>query len=308
MAPSQPQCADRPLHPACSDVRRLSRGAMRRQQRQQRQQQQRAKPAGNGLPNRWLAADTCSLCGHDTKRLMQRDPGQRQGQAGQQQAKQPAQAAQSSQQQAAAGQADTVVPALPASSDMPPAQPPTEADIAGTAMQHGAAPPLPIDQQQGGHLVGVQQQRQEQQQRQGQQGQQPLLLQQQKEEQVLQAAPLQLVAAAQSLGTEDVAGHRVGGFLKVADTQLPAASDGQQSVEDGEMGSGEEAAAVPHGSCSGESPPEKRRRLSWSDQLQAVRLIDRAPRPQPKKLVSWHRLARSWKAAKLSLAHGGGGG
>ena len=211
---------------------------------------------------------------------MQRDPGQRQGQAGQQQAQQP-QAAQSSQQQAAAGQANTVVPAPPAPSDVPPAQQPaqapTEADIAGTAMQHSAAPPLLIDQQHRGHLVGVQQQQQEQ-----QQGQQllPPPLQQQ-----------QLIAAAESLGTEDVGG----GCLKVAGMQSLAGSGGQQSVEDGELG-------------SGESPPEKRRRLSWSDQLQAVRLIDRAPRPQPKKLVSWHRLARSWKAAKLSLAHGGGGG
>ena len=131
-------------------------------------------------------------------------------------------------------------------------------------------------------------------------------MQQQKQQldEVLQEAPLQLAPAAQSLGTEAAEG----GCLGMSHLPLPAAtSSGQQSGEDGEVASDSEAAAVPHGSRRGESPPGKRRRLSWSDQLQAVRLIDRAPRPHPRKLVSWHRLARSWKAAKLSLGHGGGG-
>ena len=83
----------------------------------------------------------------------------------------------------------------------------------------------------------------------------------------------------------------------------PAAENGNgtdQAGEPGDSDSGGHAAGTP-GVVADEEPPRKRRRLSWSDNLQQVKVIDRAPRPQLRKVYSWHRLARSWKAASFRL-------
>ena len=55
------------------------------------------------------------------------------------------------------------------------------------------------------------------------------------------------------------------------------------------------------GEHTGKVQPEaERRRLSWSDELQSVRLIPpRSVERQRKHSVAWHRLARTWKAYPL---------
>ena len=295
------QCFGRPAAhppptppPGCSEVRKLPRAAVRRQLAQKEAAQQRGRGGGQEV-SRWVSVSTCGMCQHVVKRLVQRPPGQ-QPQA-QQQRKQaltpqkpPAQQQQQQQQQQQVRQA-APQPAQPQQAAEPAPEPAGELPAGSQAeAQQPAASQVAVIQEQ------------QQQQRQEQSAEQPA-------EQQEQAEPMSWAAVQEEWGlahkqaAAEMAAEQ-GGAQPAAGEQAAAAEfEGEEEEQQQEAAAAEEAAEGGQ-----QAAPRKKRRLSWSDQagaqLQNVRLIDRAPRPQLRKIYSWHRLARSWKAAKFSVPRG----
>ncbi|KAL4434998.1 hypothetical protein ABPG77_003823 [Micractinium sp. CCAP 211/92] len=327
--------------PATSDVHKLPRRAVRRQlARQHAAQQRTGTAAGANNISRWVVRDNCAACGHATKRLVQRPPGQQsqeqQGSKPQMRAKlaaaQPTQASQQpglQPQQLSSGQQLTA-----AAQTGSPAAAWAQTELLN-ARAAAASELDTIDEQQ------QQQQQQQQLPEALKQGQPQAAAQgheRKRRREPVEAAG-QEAAASAPVSTVDqdatppcyALQDAEGGRREAALGQDESSSDpADSSAEDAAAASAEPAseaslsdatlqedsataaagttAAAAAASTGGDSPPcseegpdKRRRRLSWSEQLQDVRLIARARKPKLKRILSWRRMARSWKPAVLDL-------
>ncbi len=321
---SQARCS-----PPCSHVHKLPRRAVQRELQQQEVAQARGRGASQAI-NRWVAVSTCSVCGQEARRRLQHPPTQQQQHPPSQQQQQ--------QQQQPQKQPPPLLPPPPQKQQPPQQQPPPPPQQQQKQQQHlisEASAPTAAEQKE--QQVDEPQQQQDvlqlpaepKQQRSGSLANEceevPALLQKQQPvtavripEAAGQLAPAGQQQAAGQLEQEQHSGDTApmawaavqqawGLQPSQAEVLLPIAPSAnlgenadKAGDEAGEAGGGSEVAAMPSGTADAE-PPRKRRRLSWSDNLQQVKLIDRAPRPQLRKVYSWHRLARSWKAASFHL-------
>lgn len=269
---------------------------MRRQLKQQQAAQQRGRGGSQGV-QRWLSVSTCSVCGQQIKRLLQHPrPPVQQGAVQQQmgmkrKADEQAVPLCALQQQHEAGQQPPGPSSVPQASSGTPwtaVDAPAVHELPGQGCH--SAPPAGAGHGQRRQQEEDAEQRFEQR---GDEGEQQVQQQQQQLEELPQAAtaPPERMAWA---------GVQEAWRLDERAAVTEEVEEGAAAAEEEEDAAGvEEEAAdrTPLHQPSG----KKKRRLSWSDDLSHVKLIERAPRPQLRRIYSWHRLARSWKAAKLTL-------
>ena len=326
------------MHSLCSNVQKLPRRAVRRQLARQHAAQQRAGTgAGVNSVSRWVAQDTCAACGHTSKRLVQRPTGQqaqeqRDSKAHVQERLAHQQPRQSEQQVLRQSQHAAVQQPQAAAQVASPSAASAQAEVVQAAAHANPVSDAVVQQQQ--------QQQQEQRPQEAAQGEGH----KRKREQAEAAAAVAPLATADGDATPPLyaAPAAAGGCgaAPLGQNKLsPDAADivaegaaaaptepareaeqtnGQLQVDSAAAATGAAAAeaAAAAAASSGEDsqpgdeerPAKRRRRLSWSEQLQDVRLIDRAKKPRLKRILSWRRLARSWKPAVFDLRRLGPGG
>lgn len=321
-----------------SDVHKLPRRAVRRQLARQQAAQQRAGTAGASSVSRWVLKDTCTACGHTSKRLVQRSAGHQV--AEQQGSKHQAQVKPLPLQLKLAEQQHALQQPEAASLLASPAGACAQGELAGAAATDVSDA-----------VLWQQQQRQQQQQQPEAENEvhQAAACQEPKHKRAHVAAEGQAAEAVALLSTtdedetppHDAAPVAEEGLLgaglgqdpvcldagaadssseqAAAATTEPAIEAGQNNAGLQEGAAAAEAAAAAASASSGEEealclpagseeqPAKRRRRLSWSDQLQDVHLIERVRKPKLKRILSWRRLARSWKPAAMDLQRLGSG-
>ena len=260
-----------------SDVHKLPRRSIRRQQ----------QPA-----SRWLLVEVCPVCSHASKRLLQHPPGKQDGKQAQQEVQRhqlqlqaPLQAPH--QQQQAAKQQGTAAPQQ--------AQRPLVQASVGSACLEEEAMPQPVVSVQSAASGGLSELETSEEQAQAEE-----LKQQGQAKQESSQPPMKNVPPATAAS----------GFIH----SYGAAQDGHGPISAEQAGEAEAEKAAVVGrepellavelDDGGRSMVRKKRRLSWKQEVEGV--LIKPPQSKPKKIVSWCRLARTWKPAKLTVSSGGG--
>jgi hypothetical protein len=235
------------------------RRQLAQQQQRQQQQQHQGSPAKQAI-RRWLMVETCQVCSHENKRMLQHPPGKQQQQQQQQQ--------QPQQQQLTVTMLDSEPPCSFATLKEP------------ATGKHDSMPGRPQAAPQREPEQQIKQQMQTELADEGSLAD--------------AALSISLPDHQQAVEPQQEAGHQHKHKQAAAAecTQEPEAQVSGAATTDADTG-------------SAEAPPNKKRRLSWKEDLQAVRMIE-PKRSVLTKIVSWHRQARTWKAAGLSLHRSGG--